>query len=390
MNIAKNFALETKKQSGGWRRLSVLNMEDNVMKINEIIRTRRKELKLTQEQAAEYLGISAPAVNKWEKGVSYPDITLLPPLARLLKVDLNTLLSFEEELTDEEINHFCSRIFAVLKESGYKPGHELAVQKIKEYPNSYKLIYNLAGFLKGALLMFPTAEEDKAGYEEEIRELFKRVARDKEADWGIRGSALNMLVGDYIQMEEYDKAEELLAEIPDLGVDKRPMLTLLYRKQGKTEEAVKLTQRKLLQAAGDVQNCLIVLMEICKEQGCYEGVEYYGGKHRDVVELLDLWEYGKYVADYSAAVAEKDADRTLEQLEGMLESMGKPWDLGKSRLYDKLAEQGADNGQQKEVFERMRNGMLKEIEKGEEFDFLRDRQEFKDLFAKFREAADRP
>ncbi|MCR2022931.1 helix-turn-helix domain-containing protein, partial [Blautia pseudococcoides] len=124
------------------------------MKINEIIRTRRKELKLTQEQAAEYLGISAPAVNKWEKGVSYPDITLLPPLARLLKVDLNTLLSFKEELTDEEINHFCSRIFAVLKESGYKPGHELAVQKIKEYPNSYKLIYNLAGFLKGALLMF--------------------------------------------------------------------------------------------------------------------------------------------------------------------------------------------------------------------------------------------
>ena len=37
--------------------------EDNMMKINEIIRTRRKELKLTQEQAAEYLGISAPAVN---------------------------------------------------------------------------------------------------------------------------------------------------------------------------------------------------------------------------------------------------------------------------------------------------------------------------------------
>lgn len=44
--------------------------EDNMMKINEIIRTRRKELKLTQEQAAEYLGISAPAVNKWEKGGS--------------------------------------------------------------------------------------------------------------------------------------------------------------------------------------------------------------------------------------------------------------------------------------------------------------------------------
>ena len=40
------------------------------MKINEIIRKKRKALSLTQEQIAEYLGVSTPAVNKWEKGVS--------------------------------------------------------------------------------------------------------------------------------------------------------------------------------------------------------------------------------------------------------------------------------------------------------------------------------
>ena len=40
------------------------------MKINQFIREKRKELSLTQEQIAEYLGVSAPAVHKWEKGVS--------------------------------------------------------------------------------------------------------------------------------------------------------------------------------------------------------------------------------------------------------------------------------------------------------------------------------
>lgn len=40
------------------------------MKINQIIREKRKELSLTQEQIGEYLGVSAPAVNKWEKGDS--------------------------------------------------------------------------------------------------------------------------------------------------------------------------------------------------------------------------------------------------------------------------------------------------------------------------------
>lgn len=45
------------------------------MKINQIIREKRKELSLTQEQVAELLGVSTPAVNKWEKGSTYPDIT---------------------------------------------------------------------------------------------------------------------------------------------------------------------------------------------------------------------------------------------------------------------------------------------------------------------------
>lgn len=67
------------------------------MQIHEIIRTRRTALGLTQEQLAGKLGVSAPAVNKWERGNSYPDITLLPVLARTLRVDLNTLLSFRED-----------------------------------------------------------------------------------------------------------------------------------------------------------------------------------------------------------------------------------------------------------------------------------------------------
>ena len=38
------------------------------MNIHEIIRTRRTELGLTQEQLAGKLGVSAPAVTKWERG----------------------------------------------------------------------------------------------------------------------------------------------------------------------------------------------------------------------------------------------------------------------------------------------------------------------------------
>ena len=40
------------------------------MRINEIIREKRREQGLTQEQAAHRLGVTASALNKWERGVS--------------------------------------------------------------------------------------------------------------------------------------------------------------------------------------------------------------------------------------------------------------------------------------------------------------------------------
>ncbi len=44
--------------------------EERFMKIGEQIREYRKNAGLTQEQVANYLGVTAPAVNKWERGVS--------------------------------------------------------------------------------------------------------------------------------------------------------------------------------------------------------------------------------------------------------------------------------------------------------------------------------
>lgn len=60
------------------------------MPIGEVIRTYRKNKNMTQEEMAGRLGVTAPAVNKWENGNSYPDITLLAPIARLLNISLDT------------------------------------------------------------------------------------------------------------------------------------------------------------------------------------------------------------------------------------------------------------------------------------------------------------
>lgn len=92
------------------------------MKMNEVIRKYRKERGLTQEQVAGYLGVSTPAVNKWESGSSYPDITLIPALARLLRVDLNTLMCFQENLSEQEIAAFANQVYETMHQQGFACG----------------------------------------------------------------------------------------------------------------------------------------------------------------------------------------------------------------------------------------------------------------------------
>lgn len=58
-----------------------------------LIAARRKALGLTQKQLAERLLVSDKAVSKWENGASYPEVTLLPPLAQILGITVDELLA---------------------------------------------------------------------------------------------------------------------------------------------------------------------------------------------------------------------------------------------------------------------------------------------------------
>lgn len=50
---------------------------------------------LTQEDVAEYLGITPQSVSKWERGESYPDITLLPALANIFETSIDLLVGMD-------------------------------------------------------------------------------------------------------------------------------------------------------------------------------------------------------------------------------------------------------------------------------------------------------
>ena len=63
----------------------------DIMKFSQTIAGYRKERTMTQEQLAQELGVTAQAVSKWENALSYPDISLLVPMADLFEVSLDEL-----------------------------------------------------------------------------------------------------------------------------------------------------------------------------------------------------------------------------------------------------------------------------------------------------------
>ncbi|MCI8632331.1 MAG: helix-turn-helix transcriptional regulator [Lachnospiraceae bacterium] len=66
------------------------------IKLTSILRELRREKEIKQETLAEAMGVSVQAVSKWETGMSYPDIQLLPDLARYFGVTVDYLLTGED------------------------------------------------------------------------------------------------------------------------------------------------------------------------------------------------------------------------------------------------------------------------------------------------------
>ena len=65
-------------------------------KISNFIKTKRKELGITQDELAEKLFVTEKAISRWETGRGTPDISLLLPLSKELNVDVSDLLNGEE------------------------------------------------------------------------------------------------------------------------------------------------------------------------------------------------------------------------------------------------------------------------------------------------------
>ena len=76
-----------------------------------MIKRLRESKKLTQSELAERLNVSDKTVSKWETGKGYPDITLLPSIADLFSISIDSLL---QENTPNNAKPICEYHFGLV------------------------------------------------------------------------------------------------------------------------------------------------------------------------------------------------------------------------------------------------------------------------------------
>ena len=108
------------------------------MNIGTTIVNLRREKGVTQEQLARAVGVSKPAVSKWE--------------TRYFGVTIDALLSFTRALPREEADRLVKEIPGIFERDGFQAGMERCAALVREYPDSQYLKLKVAGLYTTCVL----------------------------------------------------------------------------------------------------------------------------------------------------------------------------------------------------------------------------------------------
>ena len=333
------------------------------MTIGEVIRKYRHELGFTQEEMAARLGVSTPAVNKWENNNTQPDIGLLAPIARLLGISTDTLLSFKDDLTDEEINLFIKLLDKKLEMAAYTDVFKEASDKIREYPNCKKLIWNAATLLDAARLARNVPDSDI--YDEQICEWYSDVL-DSD-DQMIRKSAASSLFHYYLRKENYSKAETYLCYFTPDDPDRRSRQAELFSKTGRKADAYQEYEELMLEHVNRLRVVLNALQMLYTEDENLKMSHKIVDLQGKLANAFDMGVYQEVSAGLDLAAYEKDVAATAHIMEILVNSCDTITDFTKSDLFSHLKKRSVNS----DFFEKLKADLISGFCDDETFGYLK-------------------
>lgn len=131
----------------------------------------RKQREMTQEDLADFIGVSFQAVSKWERGEGYPDITLLPVIANFFGVTLDELVGMNDIRNEDKRRKVIEDAGLLASQGEISEAISVLREGLRLFPNDYEIMADLATYLDGA----GTSDEERKKNQLEAIRISERI-----------------------------------------------------------------------------------------------------------------------------------------------------------------------------------------------------------------------
>ena len=200
----------------------------------------RKEKEMTQETLAEFLGVTFQAVSKWERGETYPDITMLPVIASFFNVSIDDLLGVDKVKKEEKIKEYLE-FYDKMRFKDTPLTFKNFQEAVKEFPGEFRILVRYM-----ELLMTEKTAKDAPDYEkvsQELMSIYENIqnhcTNDSVRMWSKRLICQHLHTKAYYTgIEAYqEQAEKILEEMPDMVNTRQYLSTMLIADMKRHYEA---------------------------------------------------------------------------------------------------------------------------------------------------------
>lgn len=213
-----------------------------MLELGKKLKSLRVKSGLTQEQLSEALGVSSQAVSRWENNATYPDITLLPVIARYFDVTADELLGVDIERNQQEIDSVIDYNCQLHYKGEIDESIAFLREKIRQYPRNANITYQLAFSLHKKSNTMISGSSEQIEMINEVIELCEKALKLDEGKSFVTGGSRQILCFSYKNLGLEEKAIEAAENMPTIWVSKEVLLAHVYD----SEDELKLRQHNLL------------------------------------------------------------------------------------------------------------------------------------------------
>lgn len=320
--------------------------------IGNIIQQKRKEAGMTQAQLAEYLGVTAPAVNRWEKDLSFPDAALLAPLARCLKTDLNELFSFYDSLSDKERDLIADKVMRLFIDEDEESALKYIEDVLRQNLSDGKLYLQMAKTLYGMHLL-KKVNQPNIYLDQIIRYYERALELLPEEEQNISENLMTI----YAYASNAEKAKEYWSRRKgkrlDLLESHANMLFMLKNYPEAAEEVKELVLHKIV----DLSTNLGMLHDILVACGDEDLAQIASDKASGLRKLFELWEGFEIINLVASAVSTMDAEAHVKYMKDFVQLDPSGEQITTSLLFAGI-KLGSTEGKESTVADRMADLMV--------------------------------